>query len=210
MPQNSRPFHPCRSATPNSGTTPTASQRARSLVRPPVPLGERVACGRLPYGDSEGCRSGRTGRSRKPLGVQASRGFKSLPLRFLEPDSGASCCLGQRDSRPLCTPLLDQASTRCTKSSDSRREILLAAPAHCWPVRPTASGPLRPRPRSRSWRSSSFGIQTSKRPRTISEEVCPRSRATRLSRRCSSSGTSTVSFFMAVRVYGSTAIRLSS
>lgn len=29
----------------------------------------------------EGCRSGRTGQSRKLLGVQASRGFKSLPLR---------------------------------------------------------------------------------------------------------------------------------
>src|SRR5688572_24114742 len=31
---------------------------------------------------TEGCRSGRTGRSRKPLGVQAPRGFKSLPLRI--------------------------------------------------------------------------------------------------------------------------------
>jgi plastocyanin len=31
---------------------------------------------------TEGCRSGRTGRSRKPLRVQALRGFKSLPLRL--------------------------------------------------------------------------------------------------------------------------------
>lgn len=30
---------------------------------------------------SERCRSGRTGRSRKPLGAQASPGFESLPLR---------------------------------------------------------------------------------------------------------------------------------
>src|SRR4051812_16076018 len=37
---------------------------------------------RYPTPTAEGCRSGRTGRSRKPLRVQALRGFKSLPLRL--------------------------------------------------------------------------------------------------------------------------------
>ena len=50
--------------------------------------GEPLKCGRLgtrlPCTPTEGCRSGRTGRSRKPLGVQAPPGFKSLPLRLVQ------------------------------------------------------------------------------------------------------------------------------
>ena len=40
--------------------------------------------------EKERCRSGRTGRSRKPLTVQAVRGFESLPLRQIF-DSGDFC-----------------------------------------------------------------------------------------------------------------------
>src|SRR4051812_21710810 len=51
---------------------------------------------------SEGCRSGRTGRSRKPLGVQAPRGFKSLPLRFLaEPERAPRKVLVVDDEAPI-------------------------------------------------------------------------------------------------------------
>jgi hypothetical protein len=55
-------------------TSPSARLHSRGSPIPP----RRILCAA-----QEGCRSGRTGRSRKPLGVQASRGFKSLPLRSL-------------------------------------------------------------------------------------------------------------------------------
>ena len=60
---------------------------------------------------TEGCRSGRTGRSRKPLRVQASRGFKSLPLR--------SHLLGR--SRPARRPRGSRRRDRRPGSRGSRR-----------------------------------------------------------------------------------------
>ena len=44
---------------------------------------ERQATTCLLEGHAERCRSGRTGRSRKPLSAQAFRGFESLSLRHL-------------------------------------------------------------------------------------------------------------------------------
>ena len=67
-----------------------------------------------PMPPTEGCRSGRTGRSRKPLGVQAPRGFKSLPLR-----------LAERSTFPMCrgfglSTLLFCRIARCDQAGNTR------------------------------------------------------------------------------------------
>ena len=92
---------------------------------------------------SEGCRSGRTGRSRKPLGVQASRGFKSLPLR----------CTGLRGARSLTRIELVGLATRAPVRPPVRiaqaARLDRCGAAGTRPVRPPVDGPARALSRDR-------------------------------------------------------------
>ena len=63
----------------HSGTSP--HERSGRAWRPPGRMSRALARPRIPH--AERCRSGRSGRSRKPLSAQAFRGFESLPLRHL-------------------------------------------------------------------------------------------------------------------------------
>jgi hypothetical protein len=79
------PAGPLLSTAPPCTPRRLRSGKARLRPRSELSLGMRLRLStRLlrPRNLAEGCRSGRTGRSRKPLGVQAPRGFKSLPLRL--------------------------------------------------------------------------------------------------------------------------------
>ena len=88
--------------------------RGRSGYRTLWPGPEARLRGRgYPMPPTEGCRSGRTGRSRKPLGVQASREFKSLPLRIIS----MSCAVARRPrgSRRAIRPPGSRGSRRSTE-----------------------------------------------------------------------------------------------
>jgi hypothetical protein len=83
----------------------------------------------------ERCRSGRTGRSRKPLSAQAFRGFESLSLRQLSSRpaaSEASYADLYRRGRPL-TPV----STACAVRGRFAEAPAMSAPRftlYSWPI----------------------------------------------------------------------------
>ena len=87
-------------------------------IRPPI------------SGTPERCQSGRSGRSRKPLCVQAYRGFESHPLRqfqpsYLQDENFVSLSIASEKSQPSCihTSLLPEAWVGITGERSRRAAV---------------------------------------------------------------------------------------